>query len=283
MEETMGAFSKKILVGSVMAAAIVAGSAGVLVAQDKPVIATVVKISGIPWFDRLNTGVVAFQKANPDVVATQYGPATADAAQQLQIIQDLTAKGVNALAVVPMDPAVIEGALKRAMDRGIVVVTHEADNQKNTQADVEAFDNAEYGKALNEAACAVHGRQGQVDHLRRLARRPHAPAVGRRRRGRTPRATRACSSSTRTTSRSTTPAPPMRRPRKSCASTRISRASRPLPATTCSVSAAPSTRRASPARSAWSAPACRTPRRTCSNPARSPPSASGIRRRRPWR
>lgn len=179
MEETMGAFSKKLLAGSVMAAAIVAGSAGVLVAQDKPVIATVVKISGIPWFDRLNTGVVAFQKANPDVVATQYGPATADAAQQLQIIQDLTAKGVNALAVVPMDPAVIEGALKRAMDRGIVVVTHEADNQKNTQADVEAFDNAEYGKALNERLAQCMGGKGKwTTFVGSLGSRTHLQWVG---------------------------------------------------------------------------------------------------------
>ena len=66
-------------------------------------------------------------------------PATSDAAQQLQIVQDLVAKGVNALAVVPMDPAVLEGTFKRAMERGIIVVTHEADNQVNTMADVEAF------------------------------------------------------------------------------------------------------------------------------------------------
>lgn len=179
MEETMGAFSKRLLAGTVMAAAVVAGSAGVLVAQDKPAIATVVKISGIPWFDRLNTGVVAFQKANPDVVATQYGPATADAAQQLQIIQDLTAKGVNALAVVPMDPAVIEGALKRAMDRGIVVVTHEADNQKNTQADIEAFDNADYGRALNERLAQCMGGKGKwTTFVGSLGSRTHLQWVG---------------------------------------------------------------------------------------------------------
>src|SRR5690606_28153488 len=97
VEEIMKSVTKKLLAGTVIGAAIVAGSASALVAQEKPVIATVVKISGIPWFDRMNTGVEAYQKANPDVVATQSGPATADAAQQLQIVQDLVAKGVNAL------------------------------------------------------------------------------------------------------------------------------------------------------------------------------------------
>lgn len=151
----------KLAVASMMAAVALLGATAVGVAADKPTIATVVKIAGIPWFDRLDTGVKAFQAANPDLVATQYGPATSDSAQQLQIVQDLVAKGVNALAVVPMDPAVLEGTLKRAMDRGIVVVTHEADNQVNTQADVEAFDNALYGAALNERLAQCMNKKGK--------------------------------------------------------------------------------------------------------------------------
>jgi len=157
----MKARTKKILVGSAMAAALLTGSVGVLVAQEKPVITTVVKISGIPWFDRLETGVKAFQQANPDVVASQVGPATADSAQQLQIVNDLIAKGVNALAVVPMDPAVLEGVFQRAMARGIVVVTHEADNQINTHANVEAFDNDEYGAVLNARLAECMGNTGK--------------------------------------------------------------------------------------------------------------------------
>lgn len=170
---------KKLLAGSAIAASLVGASAGTLAAQDKPVIATVVKISGIPWFDRMNTGVEAFQKANADVVATQSGPATADSAQQLQIIQDLVAKGVNALAVVPMDPAVLEGTLKRAMDRGIVVVTHEADNQSNTNVDVEAFDNADYGKALNARLAQCMGDKGKwTTFVGSLGSRTHMQWVG---------------------------------------------------------------------------------------------------------
>lgn len=145
---------------SLIGAALLA-SVGVLNAQDKPVIATVVKIAGIPWFNRMDVGVKEFAANTPGVVASQSGPATSDAAQQLKIIDDLVARKVNALAVVPMDPAVIEGVLKRAMDRGIVVVTHEADNQKNTNANIEAFDNAAYGTALNEKLAACMGQKGK--------------------------------------------------------------------------------------------------------------------------
>ncbi|MDB5437608.1 MAG: periplasmic binding domain protein [Caulobacteraceae bacterium] len=150
----------KIVVASV-ASAVLGCWALSAMAAAKPVIATVVKISGIPWFNRMQVGVKAFQAANPGIVATQYGPSTSDAAQQLKIINDLIAKNVTALAVVPMDPAVVEGALKRARDRGIVVVTHEADNQKNTQADVEAFNNATYGAALNEKLAQCMGGKGK--------------------------------------------------------------------------------------------------------------------------
>ncbi|MBC2774725.1 substrate-binding domain-containing protein [Allorhizobium sp. NPDC080224] len=175
----MNSFVKKMMLGTALAAVSLGGSVGVLVAQEKPVIATVVKISGIPWFDRMNTGVVAFQEANADVVASQSGPATADSAQQLQIVNDLVAKGVNALAVVPMDPAVLEGTLQRAMERGIVVVTHEADNQINTNANVEAFDNADYGAALNERLAECMGKEGKwTTFVGSLGSRTHMQWVG---------------------------------------------------------------------------------------------------------
>ena len=164
---------KACLVGAVLAATV-----GTLAAQDKPTIATVVKISGIPWFNRMETGVKEFAASTPTVNASQSGPATADAAQQLKIIDDLVARKVNALAVVPMDPAVIEGALKRAIDRGIVVVTHEADNQKNTQANIEAFDNAAYGTALNERLASCMGKQGKwTSFVGSLGSRTHLQGV----------------------------------------------------------------------------------------------------------
>ncbi|MEY3307002.1 MAG: hypothetical protein RLZZ413_1040, partial [Pseudomonadota bacterium] len=175
----MNYLTKKLFAGTAVAALALAGSMGAAAAQDLPTIATVVKISGIPWFDRMNTGVVAFQEANVDVIATQSGPATADSAQQLQIVNDLVAKGVSALAVVPMDPAVLEGTFERAMERGIVVVTHEADNQMNTMADVEAFDNADYGAALNARLAECMGQEGKwTTFVGSLGSRTHMQWVG---------------------------------------------------------------------------------------------------------
>jgi simple sugar transport system substrate-binding protein len=153
------------------AAAIVAcGSlvvAGALHAQAQPVdIVTVVKITGISWFNRMEVGVKEFAASNAGVAtARQIGPAQSDAAQQQRLVEDLVAKKVAAIAVVSMDPPTLEPVLKRAIARGIKVVTHEADNQKNTMVDIEAFNNTAYGARLNERLAACMGKAGKWSSL----------------------------------------------------------------------------------------------------------------------
>ncbi|GLU33054.1 autoinducer 2 ABC transporter substrate-binding protein [Trinickia caryophylli] len=138
----------------ISACALAAGLVLTAQAATNDTIVTVVKVTGISWFNRMDEGVKEFAKAT-GVNAYQTGPGRADAAQQAKIIEDLIAKKVSALAVVPYDPPTLEPVLKKAMDRGIKVVTHEADNAKNTMVDLEAFDNSAYGAALNErlASC----------------------------------------------------------------------------------------------------------------------------------
>jgi len=167
---------KKTLKLGVVAALLASGATAALA---EGTITTVVKISGIPWFDRMETGVELFAEQNPEMSISQVGPASADSAQQLQIVQDLVAKGTDALAVVPMDPAILEGIFKRAMDRGTIIVTHEADNQMNTMVDVEAFDNAEYGAALNARLAECMGGEGKwTTFVGSLGSRTHMQWVG---------------------------------------------------------------------------------------------------------
>lgn len=138
----------------------VAGCAS-LVQTTAPAIATVVKLTGIDWFNRMELGIKSFGDANTNVRAFQTGPAQADAAQQVRLIEDLVARKVSAIAVVPVDPSSLEPILKRAMDEGIKVVTHESESQINTHVDIEAFDNTEFGARLNERLAACMGGTGK--------------------------------------------------------------------------------------------------------------------------
>jgi simple sugar transport system substrate-binding protein len=148
-------FARVAAFGALASAAVAAAAA------DNQTIVTVVKVTGISWFNRMEDGVKEFQTETPGVSAYQTGPGRADAAQQLKIIEDLIAKRVSAIAVVPYDPPTLEPALKKAMDRGIKVVTHEADNAKNTMVDIEAFDNGAYGAALNERLASCMKNEGK--------------------------------------------------------------------------------------------------------------------------
>jgi simple sugar transport system substrate-binding protein len=122
-------------------------------------IALVPKDSTNAWFVRMEVGVKAFAK-DTGINAFQKGPAKTDAAAQAQVIQDLIAQGVDALAVVPVDPAALEPVLAEAMSKGIVVVTHEASSQQNTMYDIEAFNNAGFGAFIMDNLAAAMGEEG---------------------------------------------------------------------------------------------------------------------------
>lgn len=132
---------------------------GLAVAQEHT-IATVVKLSGVNWFQRMEEGVKHYA-ADSGNNAFQQGPSKADAALQVQIVEDLIAQGVDALCVVPFSAEALEPVLKKARDQKIVVVTHEASAQQNVDYDIEAFDNAAYGVHFMDALARLMDERGE--------------------------------------------------------------------------------------------------------------------------
>lgn len=128
---------------------------------NKYTIATVGKIDGISWFTRMKTGVEEF-KAETGHDAFMISPAQADAAQQVQIIENLIAQGVNAICVVPFSPEAVEPVLKKAREKGIIVVVHESSQQQNADAIIEAFSNFDFGKEMGKYLVQNMGEKGEV-------------------------------------------------------------------------------------------------------------------------
>ncbi len=114
-------------------------------------IAVVVKIAGIPWFNRMAEGV---EQAAKDLGVNAYliGPSTADPAPQVKMVEDLIARGVDAICVVPNDAKALKPVFEKARKKGIVVLTHESPFETEAiDYDVETIDSSEYGKmAINE-------------------------------------------------------------------------------------------------------------------------------------
>ena len=137
--------------------------------EEQYEIVMVVKLEGVAWFDNMRLGIQDFNDEHPDVNAYQIGADTADPAAQVALVEDLIAKGVDAILVVPNDPESLVPAFKKANDAGILTFTHEASNQRQVSYDIEAFDNVAYGRHMMDVMAEWMNKEGEwaafVGHL----------------------------------------------------------------------------------------------------------------------
>ncbi|MEN3202586.1 MAG: autoinducer 2 ABC transporter substrate-binding protein [Atribacterota bacterium] len=104
----------------------------VALAEAKYKIAFVPKLIGIPYFNAMEEGgKKAAQDLDVEFIYT--GPVTADVAKQIEIIDNLITQGVDAIAVAPNDPAAITPVLKKAKEKGILVMTSDTDGAQEVR------------------------------------------------------------------------------------------------------------------------------------------------------
>lgn len=123
-------------------------------------IATVVKITGIPWFNRMEVGVTRAAE-ELGVNSYQIGPADADPAQQVRMVEDLISKGVDAICVTPNDATALEPVFNRAREQGIIIITHESPDQRGKDYDIELIDNENFGRHHWDMLAEQMGGSGQ--------------------------------------------------------------------------------------------------------------------------
>ncbi|MEO6396275.1 MAG: substrate-binding domain-containing protein [Devosia sp.] len=128
-------------------------------AQQTTEIGIVAKIR-IPWFDNVEKGILK-AAAEYNVNAYMIAPTTDDAAQQVRAVEDLIAKKVDVIGVIPNDGAALEPVFKRAQEAGIKVIVHEQPNQPNADWDVELIQDQAFGEAHLEAFAQAVGGKGK--------------------------------------------------------------------------------------------------------------------------
>lgn len=111
---------KKLAASAAMAAAMMATPA---FAQDDVRIAIVVKALGIGFFEAAAEGAeeAAAELGNVEIIYT--GPTDTTAEGQIEVINSLIAQNVDAIAISANDTDALVPALKRAMQRGITVIS----------------------------------------------------------------------------------------------------------------------------------------------------------------
>jgi simple sugar transport system substrate-binding protein len=141
------------------AVALTIGCSGIAKSEDQKSMVLVAKTVGDAWTNLLEKGMTkAGQdlKIKTSVVGTTHG----DPAEQVKLIEDLIAKKVNAIGLLPLDVKVLTPVLKRARDAGIVVITQEGPNQDEKTWDVEMIDSTDYGETQMKALAREIGEEG---------------------------------------------------------------------------------------------------------------------------
>jgi simple sugar transport system substrate-binding protein len=126
----------------------------------EPEVAVVVKIGGIPWFTAMEQGIKRAGKED-QVNAYMVGPTTSDPAQQVRAVEDLIAKKVSVIAVVPNDAKALEPVFDRAKTAGIPIITHESPDQKGNVWDIEMINNKEFGEQHMQDLAKYMGEEGE--------------------------------------------------------------------------------------------------------------------------
>lgn len=144
-----------------LAALVAAALSPAAFAADK--IALVVKSLGNGFFDAANQGAQEAAKELKDVEIIYTGPAKPTAEGQIEIINSLVAQNVKAIVISANDPDALVPALKKAMARGIKVISFDSGvKAEGRQMHLNPSSNALIGEKLVKMTQEAIGPNGEI-------------------------------------------------------------------------------------------------------------------------
>ena len=111
----------------------------------------------------------AFKKAEElsastgvDVTVDYVGSVASDAAEQTRVMEDVIAKGVDAIGISCNDPTACEDPINKAVAAGIPVMTWDSDSPDSDRFTYLGVDNYQGGLAASELLVKFMGEEGKV-------------------------------------------------------------------------------------------------------------------------
>jgi len=146
---------------SILAMTLAAALASPAMAADK--IALVVKSLGNGFFDAAHQGALEAAKEIKDIEIIYTGPAKATAEGQIEIINSLIAQNVKAIVISANDPDALVPVTKKAMARGIKVISFDSGvKQEGRMMHLDPSNSQLIGEKLVKMAQSVVGNTGEI-------------------------------------------------------------------------------------------------------------------------
>ncbi len=133
-------------------------AAGSVLAQAQPVIGLITKTETNPFFVKMKEGAEAAAKAKGAKLLSGAGKTDGDNAGQIAHLENMIAAGAKTILITPSDSKAIVPALKKARDKGVMVIALDSptDPQDATDA-LFATDNYKAGELIGQYAKAALG------------------------------------------------------------------------------------------------------------------------------
>ncbi|MDE0418851.1 MAG: autoinducer 2 ABC transporter substrate-binding protein [bacterium] len=147
---------------TISALALIATTSMAATAQDKPQVAFIPQIAGIPYYVAMREGADR-AAAELGVTYVQEGPTSTNAVDQLRIFEGFVNQGFDVIAISPLDEESLKPAIAKAREAGIIILTSDADAPgSDRQYFVAQALDRDLGYTLLDEAVARVGDAGKI-------------------------------------------------------------------------------------------------------------------------
>lgn len=151
---------------SVALAALLA-AAGTAMAADAPVIGLITKTDTNPFFVKMKEGATEAAKAKGATLMSAAGKKDGDNAAQVAAIENMVAKGAKTILITPSDAKAIIPAIKKAQDKGVMVIALDSPTDPVSAVDaLFATNNYKAGELIGQyTKVAMAGKPAKIATL----------------------------------------------------------------------------------------------------------------------
>jgi len=133
-------------------------SAGLSIAADAPVIGLITKTETNPFFVKMKEGAAAAAQAKGAKLLSGAGKTDGDNAGQVTAMENMIAAGAKTILITPSDSKAIVPAIKKAQDRGVMVIALDSPTDPTEATDaLFATDNYKAGVLIGQYAKTAMG------------------------------------------------------------------------------------------------------------------------------